>query len=76
VDLWPIRLRERLPVIFIPLAAPDPDVLLGLQEVLNRVYDVADYSKYICTQTPQLPLTTDDASLARALVPASVSTVA
>jgi hypothetical protein len=69
VDLWPIRLRELLPVIPIPLAAPDPDIQLDLQALLHRVYDAADYGKYVYTQAPQPPLAPDDAAWAQALVP-------
>ena len=36
---WPIRLRDRLPVIPVPLRQGDPDARLDLQEVLHRVYD-------------------------------------
>lgn len=41
--LWPIRLKQRLPVIPIPLKAGDPDAKLDLQEVLNTAYDRAGY---------------------------------
>lgn len=40
--VWTIALRDRLPVIPIPLSAPDNDVVLDLQDVLNTVYDSAD----------------------------------
>lgn len=49
--VWPIRLTQRLPVIPIPLRAPDPDCPLDLQAVLAAIYDrvgydlVVDYSK-------------------------------
>jgi hypothetical protein len=41
--VWPIKLRERLPVIRIPLKHEDPDVPLDLQEVLTTAYDRAGY---------------------------------
>src|SRR5947209_7041952 len=47
VGLWPIGLRERLPVIPVPRTPPDADVPLDLQALLQRVYDAADYGKYI-----------------------------
>jgi Protein of unknown function (DUF4058) len=37
-DFWPVRLRERLPVIPVPLRAPVQDATLDLQELLHRVY--------------------------------------
>jgi hypothetical protein len=69
VDVWPIRLRERLPVLPVPLTSPDPDVHLDLQALLHRVYDAADYGKYIYGEAPQPPLAPDDAAWAGALVP-------
>lgn len=41
--LWPIRLQQRLPGIFIPLRDPDPDAKLDLQEVLNAAYERGGY---------------------------------
>jgi hypothetical protein len=73
LDLWPISLRERLPVVPIPLAAPDPNILLDLQAVLHRVYDAADYGKYIYGETPQPPLSAGDAAWAKQLVPSTLA---
>lgn len=67
---WPIRLRERLPEITIPLRAPDPDVLLDLQAVLHRVYDAARYGSYIYDGTPEPALSPEDAEWARQFLPA------
>ena len=69
LGMWPISLRERLPVIPIPLLPPDPDVLLDLQTVLDRTYDAADYGKYIYGETPDPPLTPEDEAWARQFVP-------
>ena len=69
LGIWPISLRERLPVVPIPLVAPDPDVALDLQAVLHHVYDLAGYAKYIYRETPQPPLTPNDAAWARQFVP-------
>jgi hypothetical protein len=41
--IWPIRLPQRLPVILIPLRAPDPDAKLDLQALLNTIYDRSVY---------------------------------
>jgi hypothetical protein len=69
VGIWPIRLRERLPVIPIPLRAPDADARLDLQEALDHLYDAAGYEDYIYTGTPQPPLHPDDAAWARQFLP-------
>jgi hypothetical protein len=70
VGLWPVGLRDRLPVIPVPLTPPDPDVPLDLQELLHRVYDAAGYAKYIYNEAPQPPLLPADAAWARQFVPA------
>jgi len=67
--LRPISLRERLPVISIPLRHPDPDATLDLQEILHRIYDAARYQTYIYSSEPEPPLSPEDAAWARQFVP-------
>ena len=55
VGLWPIRLRERLPVVPVPLDAPDPPVDIDLQELLHRVYDAARYRQIHLRGKPPPP---------------------
>jgi len=43
MELWPVELWMRLPVVPVPLAAPDPDVPLDLQGALVAIYDEAAY---------------------------------
>lgn len=69
VGIWPVRLRERLPIIPIPLRTPDADARLDLQEALHRLYDAAGYEDYIYTGAPQPPLHPDDAAWARQFLP-------
>jgi hypothetical protein len=71
LGIWPLHLPDRLPVIPIPLTAPDPDVLLDLQAVLDRVYDAADYGKYIYSETPEPPLSEEQLAWARQFIPPS-----
>jgi len=66
--IWPLRLREKLPVIPIPLRAPDPDARLDLQAVLHRVYDGAGYEDYIYRGHPQPPLHPTDAAWASEVI--------
>jgi hypothetical protein len=66
---WPIRLRDRLPVIPVPLRQGDPDARLDLQEVLNRVYDAAGYQYYVYDEEPVPALTPEDAAWSRQFVP-------
>ncbi len=69
-DLWPLRLRDPLPEIPVPLRESDPDLRLDLQQVLHRVYDAAGYAKYIYGSTPVPPLTAEDAAWAQSLLSA------
>jgi hypothetical protein len=67
-EMWPLRLRDALPVIPIPLRPPWPDARLDLQEVLHAVYDRAYYKDYIYDGTPQPPLNPDDGKWAKGLM--------
>lgn len=60
VDCWPIRIREALPAIPIPLRAADGSVPLNLQAVLHRVYDAAGYGDYIYKFDSSPPLSAED----------------
>ena len=67
-EFWPIRLRETLPVIPIPLTAAYPDATLDLQAVLNRVYDAAGYQYYIYRDALEPSLSTDETAWAESLL--------
>ena len=67
--LWPLSLRDRLPVIPIPLRHPDGDARLDLQEVLDRVYDASGYEDYLYESDPAPPLTPDEAAWVRPFLP-------
>jgi hypothetical protein len=69
-DLWPIRLREGLPVIPVPLRPPHGDAQVDLQQVLHRIYDAAGYQDYIYQGQPQPRLSPEDAAWAQQFVPA------
>ena len=64
VEIWPLSLRGPIPVIPVPLRAPDADVSLDLTEALRRVYISARYDLRIdYRQTPPPPeLPPDDAA--------------
>jgi hypothetical protein len=69
---WPIRLRERLPVIPVPLREGEADARLDLQEVLHRVYDAAGYHYYVSTGQPEPSLSKEDAAWAAEFIPQPV----
>lgn len=66
-DFWPIQLRDRLPVIPIPLRGR-ADANLDLQAVLNTVYDRAYYKDHIYDGEPAPHLKKEDVEWARAII--------
>jgi hypothetical protein len=68
-DIWPLQLRDRLPVIPIPLSDSHPSARLDLQAVLDHVYDAAGYEDYVYLGEPQPRLSAEDAEWAKLLLP-------
>jgi hypothetical protein len=71
VAFWPIRLRERLPLIPIPLRPVVADARVDLQDVLHQTYDGPGYENFLYAGTPQPPLAPADAEWARQFLPAA-----
>jgi hypothetical protein len=63
--IWPIKLRDRLPEIPVPLKEGDADATLDLQQVLDRIYDAAGYEDYVYASPPEPPLSKEDAAWAK-----------
>ena len=61
-ELWPLGLRERLPVLPVPLRNPDPDVPLDLSLALATIYDEAYYAASLdyTAPPPEPPCSEDD----------------
>ena len=59
-QVWPVHLSERLPVLPVPLRAPDPDVALDLGAAIATVYQDGAYDLLIdYRQDPPLPRMTE-----------------
>jgi hypothetical protein len=69
VGFWPIGIRERLPVIPIPLREGVDDARIDLQETLHRAYDGPGYENFIYASEPQPALAAADAEWARGFLP-------
>lgn len=54
-DVWPIRLRERLPVVPVPLLPPDADVPLNMQRAVDACYDLVHYERLLDYSAPPPP---------------------
>lgn len=68
-EVWPVRLRDPLPRIPVPVRAGEPGAELDLQAALHRAYDSAGYHHYIYRGAPEPRLSPDDAAWAAQFVP-------
>ncbi|MBW3540399.1 MAG: DUF4058 family protein [Planctomycetes bacterium] len=68
-EVYPIRLRDRLPRIRVPLKMGDEDAVLDLQEAVERAYEIGPYQDRLdYTRPPMPPLSDDDARWADELL--------
>jgi hypothetical protein len=71
-EVYPISLRERLPVIRVPLRRTDPDTTLDLQDLIDRAYFFGSYHHTMrYDRAPIPPLSPDDAAWADQLLKAA-----
>lgn len=69
LEVYGFTVRDRLPVIAVPLREADPDVALDLRQVFGRTYETGPYRKVIRYDLPPEPaLPTEDAAWAAELV--------
>jgi hypothetical protein len=74
VDVWPIGLRTRLPVVPVPLLSGDPDIPLDLQAAFDTIYDSFRFDLAIdYSGGPKTPLPPDDAAWSDSLLAALAS---
>ena len=59
-EIYACPLRERLPVIRIPLRATDPDIPLDIQDLVDRCYESGRYWMLDYNRPPHPPFSTDD----------------
>ena len=68
VELYPITLRQRLPIIPIPLQADDADATLDLQTIVDQAYIHGRYDRTDYRRACDPPLDPEDAAWAEALL--------
>ena len=68
VLLYKVPLRERLPVIGVPLRPSDPDALLDIQAVVDQCYGNGGYDDIDYTDEPEPRLKKGDAAWSNALL--------
>lgn len=67
-EVYPIRLRERLPVIRIPLRPTDTDVILDLQPLVNQCHERGRYHLLDYRLELHPPLNAEDAAWATGIL--------
>jgi hypothetical protein len=68
-EFYPLRLRNHLPVIRIPLANGDDDAALDLQAIFNESYEIGPYPDSLnYADEPQHRLADDDATWANEIL--------
>lgn len=73
LHFWPIGLRDRLPIVPIPLLDPDPPVKLNLKAIIDATYDAAKFGNYIYEGTPEPRLRPEDKAWAQKLLARSAA---
>ncbi|MCI0699745.1 MAG: DUF4058 family protein [Planctomycetia bacterium] len=66
--MWPLRVRDPLPTIPIPLRAGETEPKADLQAILHHIYDAAGYSMFLYESDPEPPLRATDAVWAAQLL--------
>jgi hypothetical protein len=54
-DVWVIGLRDRLPVVPVPLLPPDPDVVLDVQAAVDACFALVGYERLLDYGAPPPP---------------------
>ena len=55
VEVWPIQLRDKLPVLPVPLLEPDPDAAFDLGKLVANCYEYGGYADLIDYRQPPPP---------------------
>jgi hypothetical protein len=72
-EIWPLSLKEPLPVLPVPLLPGDADVGLDLQRVFATTYDLLGYDLAVdYTQPPEIPLSPERRSGATRHIPCAL----
>ncbi len=64
-EVWPVPLKQSLPIVSIPLLPPDSDITLDLQSAFTAAYDLPGYDLIVdYNDLPEVPLPDEDQSWA------------
>ena len=68
VGVWPLMLRDPLPVLPVPLRPPDADVYLDLPTLLDDAYDGGGFARSAYRHPPDPPLPEADSAWAESVL--------
>jgi hypothetical protein len=68
VELWPVAIRDILPLFPVPLRQSDRDATIDLGQLLHEQFDAAGYEDYVYRGSPQPALSETDSSWAAGLI--------
>jgi hypothetical protein len=66
-EVYPLSLREPLPAVPIPCRESDPEVLLSLQPLIDRIYVEGGHDDIDYTEPLEPPLSADDQAWVKSL---------
>lgn len=68
-EIWPLTVRDPVPVVPVPLLPGDDDAPLDLQHAFTAAYDLLGYDLAVdYTHPPEIPLTAEDQAWMEALL--------
>jgi hypothetical protein len=67
-NYWPLKLREPLPIVPVPLRPPHANATIVLKAIMEGIHDRAGYRNYIYNEPPYPPLSFADAAWASSLI--------
>jgi hypothetical protein len=71
VELWPLRLRDLLPLVPVPLRLGRADATIDLGQLFQEQFEAAGYGDYVYRGVPQPSLRAEDAKWAAEFVGAT-----
>ena len=63
-EVWTWSLRDRIPILPVPLAEGDGEVTLDLRASFDATYDALDLGRFVYARPPRPPLSAEDAAWA------------
>ena len=66
--VWPFQLKDPFPRFLVPLRPTEEPVELNLKPILDRLYDNADYARFLYRSPPVPPLSSEEMEWAKGIL--------